>query len=44
MSEVSEVEMIEAIRIAHEAIKKQCVAQLELAGKIEKELKKRVLS
>ena len=41
MSEVSEAEMIEAIRIAHEAIKKQCAAQLELAGKIEKANPKR---
>ncbi len=41
MSEVSEAEMIEAIRIAHEAIKKQCAAQLELAAKIEKANPKR---
>ena len=34
MNEVSENEMIEAIKIAHEAIKKQCQAQLELAKKI----------
>ena len=34
MNEVSEEEMIEAIKIAHEAIKKQCQAQLELAKKI----------
>jgi polyribonucleotide nucleotidyltransferase len=33
MSEVSENEMIEAIKIGHEAIKKQCAAQLELAKK-----------
>ncbi|MCL2650200.1 MAG: polyribonucleotide nucleotidyltransferase [Candidatus Azobacteroides sp.] len=36
MSEVSEAEMLEAIKVAHEAIKKQCVAQMELtemAGK-----------
>ena len=33
MSEVSEAEMIEAIKIGHEAIKKQCAAQLELATK-----------
>lgn len=31
MSEVSEVEMLEAIKFAHEAIKIQCKAQLELA-------------
>ncbi len=34
MNEVSEEEMIEAIKVAHEAIKKQCKAQLELASKI----------
>ena len=33
MSEVSEAEMIEAIKIGHEAIKVQCAAQLELAAK-----------
>ncbi|MDR2627335.1 MAG: polyribonucleotide nucleotidyltransferase [Dysgonamonadaceae bacterium] len=31
MSEVQESEMLEAIKVAHEAIKKQCVAQQELA-------------
>jgi len=39
MSEVSEDEMLEALRIAHEAIKIQCKAQLELmeeAGKSQK--------
>ncbi|MBC8265792.1 MAG: polyribonucleotide nucleotidyltransferase [Flavobacteriales bacterium] len=41
MSEVSEAEMIEAIKIAHEAIKVQCAAQLELAAKIEKATPKR---
>ena len=34
MSEVSEAEMIEAIKIGHEAIKVQCAAQLELAAKV----------
>ena len=34
MSEVSEAEMIEAIKIGHEAIKIQCTAQLELAKKV----------
>ncbi|MEE2954455.1 MAG: polyribonucleotide nucleotidyltransferase [Bacteroidota bacterium] len=34
MSEVSEAEMIEAIKIGHEAIKAQCTAQLELATKV----------
>ncbi|GAB6012391.1 polyribonucleotide nucleotidyltransferase [Viscerimonas tarda] len=31
MKEVSEAEMLEAIKVAHEAIKKQCQVQLELA-------------
>ena len=35
MNEVSESEMIEAIKIGHEAIKEQCAAQLELAVKAE---------
>ena len=35
MNEVSESEMIEAIKIGHEAIKEQCAAQLELAAKAE---------
>ena len=34
MDEVSEDEMIEAIKIAHDAIKIQCSAQLELAAKV----------
>lgn len=34
MSEVSEEEMIEAIKIAHEAIKIQCTAQEELAAEL----------
>ena len=41
MSEVSEAEMIEAIKIGHEAIKVQCAAQLELAAKISSADKKR---
>lgn len=39
MDEVSEAEMLEAIKIAHEAIKVQCLAQIELTeevGKTEK--------
>jgi hypothetical protein len=39
MSEVSEAEMVEAIKFAHEAIKVQCTAQKELeelVGKTEK--------
>ncbi|RPH32076.1 MAG: polyribonucleotide nucleotidyltransferase [Bacteroidales bacterium] len=34
MKEVSEAVMLEAIKIAHEAIKKQCVAQIELAKEL----------
>ncbi len=34
MKEVSEAEMLEAIKVAHEAIKKQCVAQIELAKEL----------
>ena len=34
MNEVSEVEMAEAIKYAHDAIKDQCKAQLEFAGMI----------
>ena len=41
MSEVSESDMIEAIKIAHDAIKVQCAAQLELAAKIKKANPKR---
>ncbi len=42
MKEVSEEDMVEAIRVAHEAIKDQCTAQLELAAMIEKSKVKRV--
>jgi polyribonucleotide nucleotidyltransferase len=42
MKEVSEDDMIEAIRVAHEAIKDQCNVQLELASLIEKSKVKRV--
>ncbi len=34
MKEVSEAEMLEAIKVAHEAIKKQCTAQIELAKEL----------
>ncbi|MGZ5304585.1 MAG: polyribonucleotide nucleotidyltransferase, partial [Bacteroidia bacterium] len=37
MKEVSEAEMLEAIKFAHEAIKKQCQAQLDLRAKCGKE-------
>jgi len=41
MDEVSEVEMLEAIKVAHEAIKIQCQAQIDLAAKVEKSKVKR---
>lgn len=34
MKEVSEAEMLEAIKLAHDAIKKQCAAQMELAKEL----------
>jgi len=34
MTEVSEIDMIEALRLAHDVIKKQCQAQLDLAAKL----------
>lgn len=34
MAEISETEMIEAIRLAHEEIKKQCQFQLDLAAEV----------
>jgi polyribonucleotide nucleotidyltransferase len=44
MAEISEEEMVEAIRFAHEAIKVQCNAQLEIAAQIEKAQTKREYS
>lgn len=44
MKEVSEAEMLEAIKIAHDAIKVQCQTQLDLASKIEKSKTKREYS
>ena len=41
MKEVSEKEMLEAIKIAHDAIKLQCKAQIELAEQVEKAKVKR---
>ncbi len=35
MKEVSEEEMLEAIKVAHEAVKTQCKAQIELADMVE---------
>ncbi len=42
MKEISEEDMLEALKFAHEAIKVQCFVQLELAGIIEKAKNKRV--
>jgi polyribonucleotide nucleotidyltransferase len=41
MKEVSEDDMIAALKFAHEAIKLQCQVQIELASHVEKSLKKR---
>ncbi len=41
MKEVSEAEMLEAMKIAHDAIKIQCQAQIELAAEIKKASPKR---
>jgi len=41
MKEVSETDMIEAIKFAHESIKMQCKVQLELADMVEKSKTKR---
>ncbi len=41
MKEVSESDMVEALKFAHEAIQQQCQAQLELASMIEKSKIKR---
>ncbi len=40
MLEVSESEMLEAIKVAHEEIKKQCVAQMELSKELGKDVKR----
>jgi polyribonucleotide nucleotidyltransferase len=40
MNEVSESEMLEAIRFAHEAIKKQCLVQIELMKEAGTEVKR----
>ncbi len=44
MKEISEEEMLEALQFAHDAIKSQCQAQIELAGMIEKAKEKREYS
>jgi len=41
MKEVSEADMLEAIKVAHDAIKIQCQAQIDLASQIEKAKVKR---
>ncbi len=41
MKEVSEATMLEAIKVAHDAIKIQCQAQIDLASQVEKSLVKR---
>ncbi len=41
MKEVSEAEMLEAIKFAHDTIRIQCKAQLELAAQVEKAATKR---
>ena len=40
MEEVSEAELLEALKIAHEAIKVQCVAQVEFAKEVGAEKKR----
>ncbi len=40
MKEVSEAEMLEAIKLAHSEIKKHCQAQLELMKAVDKEVKR----
>jgi polyribonucleotide nucleotidyltransferase len=40
MDEISEAEMIEAIKFGHEEIKKQCTAQMEFTKEVEKEVKR----
>ena len=44
MHEISEAEMIDIIKVAHAAIKKQCAFQLELASAVEKSKVKREYS
>ena len=40
MNEVSEATLLEALKVAHEAIKEQCVAQIELAKEVGAETKR----
>ena len=40
MNEVTEAEMLEAIKVAHEEIKKHCLAQIELTEAVDKTVKR----
>ena len=40
MNEVSEAELLEALKVAHDEIKKHCVAQIELMKEVGKEIKR----
>jgi len=40
MKEVSEADMLEALRVAHEAIKIQCKAQMEFTEEVGKTIKR----
>ncbi|MFI3314050.1 MAG: polyribonucleotide nucleotidyltransferase [Rikenellaceae bacterium] len=40
MKEVSEAEMLEAIKVAHDEIKKHCLAQIELSKELGKDVKR----
>ena len=44
MHEISEAEMVEIIKVAHEAIKQQCIFQVELGKEVPKSLVKRTYS
>ncbi|MFP5471234.1 MAG: polyribonucleotide nucleotidyltransferase [Bacteroidia bacterium] len=44
MHEISEAEMVEIIKIAHESIRKQCAFQMEIASQVEKSKVKREYS
>ena len=44
MSEASEADMLDAIKVGHEAIKVQCQAQIDLAAQVEKSKVKRTYS
>jgi polyribonucleotide nucleotidyltransferase len=44
MHEISEADMVEIIKVAHEAIKQQCIFQVELGKEVPKSLVKRTYS